>query len=106
VEFEPQSRIEGELQQMPADFAVVELWQVLSGAAPGRRGEDEVTVFDSVGFALEDFSALRYLDEQFGVEYVHVIDLVPELADPKNLYGAAIGITSLIAPALLVKELQ
>jgi len=89
VEFEPQSRIEGELQQMPADFAVTELWQVLAGTASGRAGDDEVTVFDSVGFALEDFSALRYLDEQLDARFTQQIDLVPDLADPKDLYGAA-----------------
>jgi hypothetical protein len=37
VEYEPQSRIEGDLQQMPADFAVTELWQVLHGR---RRRRD------------------------------------------------------------------
>ncbi len=31
VEYEPQSRIEGEIQQMPADFAVTEFTQVLRG---------------------------------------------------------------------------
>lgn len=91
VEFEPQSRIEGELQQMPADFAVTELWQVLSGLASGRANDEEVTVFDSVGFALEDFSALRYLDEQVSDDEAQTIDLVPELTDPKNLYGVAVG---------------
>ena len=90
VEFEPQSRIEGELQQMPAEFAVTELWQVLAGEACGRAGNDEVTVFDSVGFALEDFSALRYLDEQLDARFTQRIDLVPDLADPKDLYGAAV----------------
>ncbi|SDY97200.1 ornithine cyclodeaminase [Collimonas sp. OK242] len=91
VEFEPQSRIEGELQQMPADFPVTEFWQVLSGTARGRDSEQEVTVFDSVGFALEDFSALRYLDQQLGDDYVQTIDLIPQLANPKDLYGAAIS---------------
>src|SRR5450830_12989 len=91
VEFEPQSRIEGELQQMPADFAVTELWQILSGASNGRANDQEVTVFDSVGFALEDFSALRYLDEQLSDDEAQTIDLVPELTDPKNLYGVAVG---------------
>jgi len=90
VEFEPQSRVEGELQQMPAEFAVTELWQVLAGAASGRADNDEVTVFDSVGFALEDFSALRYLDEQLDARFTQQIDLVPDLADPKDLYGAAV----------------
>ena len=61
VEYEPQTRIEGDIQQMPADYPVTELWRVLAGQAPGRRDAGEVTLFDSVGFALEDYSALRYL---------------------------------------------
>jgi ornithine cyclodeaminase len=63
VEYEPQTRIEGDLQQMPAHFAVTELWRVLTGQAPGRQRADEITVFDSVGFALEDFSALRLVQQ-------------------------------------------
>ncbi len=89
VEFEPQSRIEGEIQQLPADFPVSELSEVLAGRAPGRGSEREVTIFDSVGFALEDFSALRYLmrihQEERGGE--RQIDLVPDLEDPKDLFG-------------------
>ena len=88
VEYEPQSRIEGDLQQMPADFPVTEIWQVLAGQAQGRTGRAEVTVFDSVGFALEDFSALRLLlacaeELRLGAP----LDLVPDMADPKNLFG-------------------
>ena len=88
VEFEPQSRIEGELQKMPADFAVTELWQVLTGAAPGRRTRDEVTLFDSVGFALEDYSALRLLRDcadELGLG--RDAGLIPALRDPKDLFG-------------------
>ena len=88
VEFEPQSRIEGELQQMPADFTVTELWQVLVGAAPGRRTRDEVTLFDSVGFALEDYSALRLLRDcadELGLG--REAGLIPALRDPKDLFG-------------------
>ena len=89
VEYEPQSRIEGDLQQMPADFAVTEFWRVLAGAAPGRTSADQITVFDSVGFALEDFSALRLLrDLAVELGLGRSIDLVPDLADPKNLFGA------------------
>ncbi|MDD4943570.1 MAG: ornithine cyclodeaminase, partial [Rhodoferax sp.] len=53
VQYEPQTRIEGDLQQLPPDFAVTELWQVLRGEAPGRTSEAQITLFDSVGFALE-----------------------------------------------------
>jgi ornithine cyclodeaminase len=89
VEYEPQSRIEGEIQQMDAAFAVTELSQVLGGARPGRVSECEVTIFDSVGFALEDFSSLRYLlrihHEERGAQ--QQIDLVPDLEDPKDLFA-------------------
>ena len=37
VEYEPQSRIEGDLQQMPADFAVTEFWRVLDGTPRAAR---------------------------------------------------------------------
>jgi ornithine cyclodeaminase len=89
VEFEPQSRIEGEIQQMESDFTVAELTDVLAGRRPGRVSEREVTVFDSVGFALEDFSSLRYLrrihQELRGSQ--RQIDLVPDLDNPKDLFG-------------------
>jgi ornithine cyclodeaminase len=88
VEYEPQTRIEGDLQQMAADFAVTELWQVLQGHQRGRTDEQQVTVFDSVGFALEDFSALRYMRDcaqRLGVG--QDLALIPRFADPKDLFG-------------------
>jgi ornithine cyclodeaminase len=89
VEFESQSRIEGEIQQMDAAYPVTELSAVLAGTAPGRRSDTEVTIFDSVGFALEDFSALRYLlrihHEERGSH--PQIDLLPDLDDPKDLFA-------------------
>ena len=93
VEYEPQTRIEGDIQQMGADFAVTELWQVLQGKAAGRVAPGQVTVFDSVGFALEDFSALRFLrDSAKRLGIGQPLALIPALADPKNLF-------SLIRPA-------
>lgn len=88
VEFEPQTRIEGEIQRLPADFPVTEFWRVLTGAAGGRRDREAITVFDSVGFALEDYSALRYLlaaatDLGLG----RPLPVLPVLDDPKDLYG-------------------
>jgi ornithine cyclodeaminase len=89
VEYEPQSRIEGEIQQLPPGFPVTELCEVLAARAPGRASASEVTIFDSVGFALEDFAALRYLmrihQEQRGAG--RQIDLVPDLEDPKDLFA-------------------
>ncbi len=88
VEFEPQSRVEGDVQQMPADFPVTELWQVLAGRAPGRRDDAAVTVFDSVGFALEDYAALRLMAElALDLGLGQPLDLIPALADPKDLFS-------------------
>ena len=74
---------------MEPDYQVAELTDVLAGRRPGRVGEREVTLFDSVGFALEDFSALRYLrrvhQEMRGLQ--QQIDLVPDLENPKDLYS-------------------
>ena len=88
VEFEPQSRIEGDVQQMPADFPVTEFWRVLRGEAAGRTSAQQVTVFDSVGFALEDYAALRLLrDAAAELGLGREVALVPDMADPKNLFG-------------------
>lgn len=88
VEFDPQSRIEGELQQMPADFPSTELWQVQTLRAAGRRTAAEVTLFDSVGFALEDYSALRLVrDCAIELGLGHEAGLIPSLRDPKDLFG-------------------
>lgn len=88
VEYAPQTRIEGEIQRVAADFPVTEFWEVLTDRAPGRTSIDQVTVFDSVGFAIEDFSALRFLrDSVAGTELALEIDLVAAPDDPKDLFG-------------------
>lgn len=88
VEFAPQTRVEGELQQMPADFPVVELWEVLQGRQQGRISARDITIFDSVGFALEDLSALRYLQQLAGRTQIgREIGIIPRMHDPKDLYG-------------------
>jgi len=88
VEYMPQSIIEGEMQQCPKSEIYAELWELVAKKKPGRTNEQEITVFDSVGFALEDFSILRVIyalaaEYQLGTE----MTLIPELNDPKNLYG-------------------
>ena len=88
VEFEPQSRIEGEIQHMDDNFKVTEIWNIIKTGKSINRKPDEITIFDSVGFALEDFSILRLMydiakDENVGIPQ----ELVPVLKNPKNLYG-------------------
>lgn len=88
VEFEPQTRIEGEIQQMDASYPVTEFWQVLHGDAEGRTDARQITLFDSVGFAVEDFSALRYIHAKLqGTEFFQEIDILADPDDPRDLYG-------------------
>ncbi len=88
VEYPEQTRVEGEIQQLDADHPVTELWRVMRGEAPGRSRPDQITVFDSVGFAIEDFSALRYLYEAVrDTDYSVDVDLIADPADPKDLFS-------------------
>ena len=88
VEYPPQTRIEGEIQQMPADHPVTELWQVITGQTQGRRSAAEVTLFDGVGFAIEDFSALRYVHDRIkDTPYYVDLDLIADPDDPRDLFG-------------------
>ncbi|AUR07850.1 ornithine cyclodeaminase [Phaeobacter inhibens] len=88
VEFPPQTRIEGEIQQMPEDFEVTELWQVILGQKPGRRDDKQITLFDSVGFAIEDFSALRYIRDRIkDTDFFLELDMLADPDDPRDLFG-------------------
>jgi ornithine cyclodeaminase/alanine dehydrogenase-like protein (mu-crystallin family) len=41
-----------------------ELGELLTGTAPGRAGDDEITLFESLGLAAEDLAATSYLYEK------------------------------------------
>ncbi len=93
VEYFEQSFVEGEIQRFTrkeAEKAVAaELSEVISGKKVGRRNSREITLFDSVGIALEDYSILRLvyeLAEKYAVG--KDLDMIPVLKDPKNLYSA------------------
>lgn len=88
VEFPPQTRIEGEIQQMPDDFPVTEIWQVITGTKVGRSSDRQITLFDSVGFAIEDFSALRYIRDRIkGSDFFFNLDMLADPDDPRDLFG-------------------
>lgn len=92
VEFEEQSRIEGEIQQMPEDFPVTALYEVFTNQKPGRKTQHEITIFDSVGFAMQDFSMLRYLYDKTGeTGFYDDLDIIGDLDDPRNLFGLISG---------------
>lgn len=88
VEYPEQTRIEGEIQQMPADHPVTELWKVITGTETGRRDAAQITLFDSVGFAIEDFSALRYIRDKVRDTPYHIdLDMLADPDDPRDLFG-------------------
>ena len=88
VEFPLQTRIEGEIQQLPDDYPVQQLWKVITGQTAGRRSEAQITLFDSVGFAIEDFSSLRYIRDLIqGTNFFSPLDMLADPDDPRDLYG-------------------
>ena len=88
VEYPEQTRIEGEIQQLESDHPVTEIWQVLTGQAQGRTDDKQITLFDSVGFAIEDFSALRYVRDQIkATDLFDPLDLLADPEDPRDLFG-------------------
>ncbi len=88
VEYPEQTRIEGEIQQLAPDHPVTEFWKVLTGQALGRTDNKQITLFDSVGFAIEDFSALRYVRDQIAeTGLFHPLDLLADPDNPRDLFG-------------------
>lgn len=88
VEYPPQTRIEGEIQQLGDDHPVTELWQVMRNEAAGRRDPRQITLFDSVGFAIEDFSALRFIHDRIkGTKFFDHLDMLADPDDPRDLFG-------------------
>lgn len=87
VEYLEQSQLEGEIQNL-SDGPYAELWELVTKEKPGRESDDEITLFDSVGFALEDYTVLKYfhsLAEKMDIG--EKIDIIPNLDDPKDLFG-------------------
>ncbi len=88
VEYPEQTRIEGEIQALDDDHPVTEMWEVMTGQATGRTDDRQITLFDSVGFAIEDFSALRYIKSAIeGTDFYEPLDMLADPDDPRDLFG-------------------
>jgi ornithine cyclodeaminase len=90
VEYLKQCVVEGEIQQLNKDdikkYVKAELHELITNKKKGRNNDQEITLYDSVGIALEDYSVLRFTYDlankyNLGKE----LNLTPNLADPKNL---------------------
>lgn len=87
VELSEQTLIEGEVQNTGRENIHAELWEIIGGSKEGRSDDTEITLFDSVGCGLEDYSALRYLlDLTQAHPLGDELDVLPQPVDPKNLY--------------------
>lgn len=92
VEYFEQSLFEGEIQRLSKreakEMVYAELYEVITGSKKGRENDQEITLFDSVGIALEDYSALR-LTFELAQKY-HIgeeCNMTPLIKDPKDLMG-------------------
>lgn len=90
VEYFDQSLIEGEIQRLDKEkvskLVYAQLYELVNGSKRGRENDEEITLFDSVGIALEDYSALRLtyeLAEKYNIGEER--NLTPVLKDPKDL---------------------
>lgn len=90
IEFMPQTQHEGEIQRLTPEERTKhvrgELWELVTHRKKGRETPDEITLYDSVGFALEDYSVLRLvrdLSDQYHIG--STLPLIPQLSDPKDL---------------------
>ena len=88
VEYLPQTQIEGEIQHALTYDNVLELHDIVSGKVTARTNETHMTLFDSVGFALEDYAILRVVHELVSEKTANRLDsMVPELDNPKDLFS-------------------
>ncbi len=90
VEYFDQCVIEGEIQRLSSkkakELVQAELYELVSGARKGRETDEDITLFDSVGIALEDYSALTLtykLAEKYNIG--EELNLIPILNNPKDL---------------------
>ena len=60
----------------------------MGNAAGLRQALSQITLFDSVGFATEDFSAQRYVHDKIrGTNLYQNLDLRADSDDPRDLFG-------------------
>jgi ornithine cyclodeaminase len=90
VEYFEQCVIEGEIQRYSQEEAkkrvFAELNELIKGVKTGRDSKSDITLYDSVGIALEDYSALSLTFKlahhyQLGQD----LNLTPTITNPKNL---------------------
>lgn len=100
VEYFDQCVIEGEIQRLSKEEAkemvYAELYELVNRSKKGRENNQEITLFDSVGIALEDYSALRLVYKLAGKYHIgEDRNVIPKLKDPKDLIAAINDVSQL-----------
>ncbi len=90
VEYFDQSIIEGEIQRWNKKEGKnkihAELYELVKGIKSGRDSDTDITLYDSVGIGLEDYSVLTLTYDLLRQYNIGIdLELVPPLKDPKNL---------------------
>lgn len=90
IEYFDQTKVEGELQNIRDYFNVINLADlIINSQLVVRDYAEQIVLFDSVGFALEDFSILMVLYNWLQTsDKFKEIDFLPNIDNPKDLYGA------------------
>ncbi len=96
IEYFDQSAIEGEIQRLTLQEAkklvYAELYELVNGSKKGRENDEEITLFDSVGIALEDYSVLRLtyeLAEKYNIGEER--NFTPQVKNPKDLISTLLS---------------
>ncbi len=87
VEFLEQSKIEGEIQHLGEDYKCPELHEIVKKDISLNVSKDGTIIFDSVGFALQDYSVLRLtynLAKELNIG--KDLNLIPQIEDVKDLF--------------------
>ena len=92
VEYFEQSFLEGEIQRFSKEKALevvyAHLHEIILKQKKGRISDSEITIFDSVGISLADFTTLNFI--YFLSEKYHIgsdVGLIPNISDPKDLFS-------------------
>lgn len=92
VEYFDQAFVEGEIQRLSREKArrlvCAQMHELVNGSKKVRTSDKDITLFDAVGIALEDYTALR-LTYELAKEYTigQEMNMTPVVSDPKDLIG-------------------
>jgi ornithine cyclodeaminase len=87
VEFKDRTTYKGKAQHVPKEKIYADLSDIMINVKDARVKNDEVTIFDSVGFAMEDLETYKLIYELATAEGIRKrVNIAGRPKYPKNLY--------------------